>query len=209
MTENSLTPSQNLKRLHILNAAGAMFVAQGFKSVSMDAIAEAAPVSKATLYKHFADKKALFNAVIAKRCAALAQILEQQLNLDDDPAIVLRAVGNEFLQLITSPDNINMHRIIIAEAKEFPELGKLFYQSGPLRSHQLLADYLTGLQRAKLLIIPDAVASAGLFFSALKGRHHLECLLGIQDGLTPHEQKVIVDYAVTMFLKAHAVERAI
>ncbi|HEU0116455.1 MAG TPA: TetR/AcrR family transcriptional regulator [Thermomicrobiales bacterium] len=52
-------------RERILRAARALFTAHGFASVSMQQIADAAAVNKATLYHHFRDKEDLFVAVIA------------------------------------------------------------------------------------------------------------------------------------------------
>ena len=49
----------------ILAAAERAFLAQGFGAVSMDAIARAAGVSKATVYAHFAGKEELFGAIVA------------------------------------------------------------------------------------------------------------------------------------------------
>ena len=204
MSEQKQTSDQNKKQQAILAAAGRMFMQDGFKAVSMDAIAEAVPVSKATLYNHFADKKALFSAVINQRCDGLASVLAQQLTLDGAPRVVLAAVGKEFLKIIIAPDNLNMHRSIIAETKDFPELGKLFYESGPQRSHHLLAAYLDELHKRKILAVPDAALSTALFFNSLKGKQHMECLLGLKNTISAKDQAVLIDYAVTMFLKAHA-----
>ena len=54
----------NPKRQAILNAAKRVFIAHGYSGTSMEAIAEAAPVSKPTLYNHFKGKQELFAAVI-------------------------------------------------------------------------------------------------------------------------------------------------
>lgn len=51
-------------RTRILRAAYALFVEHGFKAVSMQQIADAASIHKATLYHHFASKEALFSAVV-------------------------------------------------------------------------------------------------------------------------------------------------
>ncbi|HET7094317.1 MAG TPA: TetR/AcrR family transcriptional regulator [Thermomicrobiales bacterium] len=52
-------------RERILREARALFTAHGYASVSMQQIADAAGVNKATLYHHFRDKEDLFVAVIA------------------------------------------------------------------------------------------------------------------------------------------------
>lgn len=46
---------------HLADTAWALFEAQGFEAVTMEAIAEAADVAKGTLYKHFPVKEALLS----------------------------------------------------------------------------------------------------------------------------------------------------
>lgn len=203
MTEKVLNSLQQQKRQRILEVASPLFLRDGFKNVSMDAIAEAAPVSKATLYNHFADKKALFSAVIDQRCQALAAVLEQNLTGINDPEKALMTVARQFLMIVLTPESLRMHRTIIAEAGDFPELGRLFYESGPQRLSNLLAHYLQTLHEANILDVPNPRLSTSFFFNALKGRHHMECLLGLRESISLKEQDELIDYAVHMFLKAH------
>ena len=56
------------KRQLVLDAAAALFMAQGYGAVSMDAIARTAGVSKATLYAHFSSKDRLFATIIGEVC---------------------------------------------------------------------------------------------------------------------------------------------
>jgi AcrR family transcriptional regulator len=49
----------------VLGAAAELFASRGIDATSMDAIAEASGVSKATIYKHWPDKDALCLAVLA------------------------------------------------------------------------------------------------------------------------------------------------
>ena len=59
----SRQPRGPVLRERILEAARVTFLAEGFE-VSMDAVAAAAGTTKATVYKHFGSKQALFIAVI-------------------------------------------------------------------------------------------------------------------------------------------------
>lgn len=52
------------RRLEILVAASDVFTAFGYDLANMQAIADSAGVTKATLYAHFGDKEQLFRAVI-------------------------------------------------------------------------------------------------------------------------------------------------
>ena len=56
-------------RGRILREARALFTSQGYSAVSMQQIADAAAVNKATLYHHFRDKENLFVAVMAEEFA--------------------------------------------------------------------------------------------------------------------------------------------
>lgn len=54
-------------RSRIVRQARALFLAEGYASVSMQQIADAAGVNKATLYHHFRDKEDLFVAVLKEQ----------------------------------------------------------------------------------------------------------------------------------------------
>ncbi|MPM01492.1 hypothetical protein SDC9_47732 [bioreactor metagenome] len=53
------------KREAILEGAVKVFTKNGFEASSMDSIAEAAGVSKRTVYNHFSSKETLFQAIVA------------------------------------------------------------------------------------------------------------------------------------------------
>lgn len=84
LPSNSLPPTESLGRRqrkrqqtadHLANTAWELFVAQGFDTVTMEAIADAADVAKGTLYKHFPVKEALlrhrFHRELAEELPAL------------------------------------------------------------------------------------------------------------------------------------------
>jgi len=68
------TTSGSDGQARILRAAYPLFVEHGYKSVSMQQVANAAQVHKATLYHHFLNKDAIFRAVVLM---ALRQIRGQ------------------------------------------------------------------------------------------------------------------------------------
>lgn len=55
----------------ILDAAGRLFAARGYDGARLDAVAAAAGVTKPILYRHVADKEALYLAVLARHRADL------------------------------------------------------------------------------------------------------------------------------------------
>jgi len=61
----------------IVEAARAHFFSHGFRSVTMDDLAEELAISKKTLYAHFPSKITLLKAVLADKCAGVEAKLEE------------------------------------------------------------------------------------------------------------------------------------
>lgn len=191
------------KRERILEVAGAMFVAQGYNGVTMEAIAEAAPVSKPTLYNHFTDKSALFFAVMEERSQKMFRTFQENLEVERSVEETLRGIGQSFLDIILKPETLAMFRIMIGEGVKYPELGQLFYEVGPKRTVGLLADYFRKLDEKGLLIVSDPEISANFFLNMIKGYPHMQCLMGLKKKVAQDERDHLVDYAVEIFLNGH------
>jgi AcrR family transcriptional regulator len=75
--EEKETPVDNKTRRRIIAAARASFFAQGFRSVTMDQLAEELAMSKKTLYAHFPSKHALLEALLNEKFAGVEADLER------------------------------------------------------------------------------------------------------------------------------------
>lgn len=193
----------NPKRQAILEAATRAFIAYGYSSTSMEAIAEAAPVSKPTLYNHFKSKQDLFAAVIECRCEALFSSLSSVQTEPNDPVAGLKAIASAFIDLVYADEAIKLYRLIIAEQQHFPELGDRIYRSGPEPVLRQMASYLAELNAQGILNITDLETSSRLFLDMLKGDEHFRCLLGLQSGLSETAKQRLIDAAVSLFFKGH------
>jgi AcrR family transcriptional regulator len=71
------SPKRDPHRQRIVDAARAHFFSHGFRSVTMDDLAEELGVSKKTLYAHFPGKFDLLEAVLAAKLAAVEATLKQ------------------------------------------------------------------------------------------------------------------------------------
>jgi TetR/AcrR family transcriptional repressor of mexJK operon len=200
MAKKSAKTASPDKRTRILAAAGRMFMAEGYNAVSMEAIAEAAPVSKPTLYNHFDDKKALFAAVMQQRCQEVFHRFEQSLQGEKTVEEALTQMGELFLGVVLRADAIGIYRIAITEAQSFPELGKAFYANGPQKSRALLAEYFTRMDKKGELAIEDGELAANVFIGMLLGRFHMPLLLGQRAAPTAREVTETVRQVVDMFL---------
>jgi AcrR family transcriptional regulator len=73
----SAAQTRNGTRHRIVQATRAHFFSHGFRSVTMDDLAEELGISKKTLYTHFPGKIALLEAVLADKFAGVSATLEK------------------------------------------------------------------------------------------------------------------------------------
>ncbi|GDX84187.1 TetR family transcriptional regulator [Methylococcaceae bacterium] len=199
MTE--LVESIDPKRVAIVQAATRLFLNNNYRSVSMDKIAQAAPVSKATLYNHFDSKNALLAAVVSELCGALLHTLTQTLSTKDNVAQNLKKIAEVFVELLYSRDGLAMYRLVIAESHEFPELGQMVYDNGAKIAVAQLESYLQQLHDVEILSISNVRFAADAFFSLLKGELHFRCLLSVQPPPNEQEKTHLIESATALFLR--------
>jgi TetR/AcrR family transcriptional repressor of mexJK operon len=191
------------KHRQILDAAARLFIGQGFEATTVDAIAREAGVSKATVYAHAGSKQDLFVRVLNSRCGELWQSLEAGPAEAPDVASGLREIGRNFLELILSQDGLDMYRVVVSEAGRNPELGRLFYETGPKLLIEHVAAFLDGARQRGELALEDSAQAAKAFLGILQSSHHMQRLLGTKASPTPAEVEAAVEYATALFLKAH------
>jgi AcrR family transcriptional regulator len=190
------------KAAQILDAAGAVFCEQGYGAASVDAIAKRANVSKATLYAHFDSKDELFAAVVASACRQFSEGLEG-VDLDRLPVKeALREMARSFMALILSARSLAIRRVVIAEAPRFPELGRIFYESGPKIVRRQLAGYLARAALRGQLDITDPEIAAQHFLEMSKGSLDMCRLLSVPEE-APQDVDAVIDSAVEVFWRAY------
>lgn len=198
-----MTQLTDSKRATILDAATRMFLTHGYSKVSMDTIAEAAPVSKPTLYNYFDGKPALFGAVIAQQCDDLLHALTALETSATDLKSGLTVIARACVDVVYTPESLRLFRLIIAEQSAFPDLGKLAYQSGAEPVLERIAAYLSRVRLPRGIRFDHLVESARLLLSMLMGDLHLQCLLGIKTTLSAREKERLVERVVRYYISAH------
>ena len=146
------------KRDLILDAALAEFMEQGYVGASMDRIATRAASSKVTVYAHFVDKRALFEAAFTRAIAEAERStssLTSALAETGDLAVDLRTFARAHIRAVTQPHLVQLRRMIIGEANRFPELAGTWHRSAPQRGHETLARVVARLAERGLVHAPD------------------------------------------------------
>lgn len=214
MSQNADAPVQPsgrlrpAKRAAIMAGGGEVFARDGYQRASIDAIAAASNVSTRTIYKHFADKAALFAAVIAD---AASQVAEEEIDLIErrlspvtradevEPALV--AFATDWLTGL--PQSATRRALIgqvHAEAAHLgPELVTAWWQSGPGRVFAELAAVQARWSEAGLLRIPDT-ERATIHFSQLVSATPGPPTASV----TPEERVSWIADGVSAFVRAYA-----
>src|SRR5260370_6688954 len=123
----------------LLDVATTLFMERGFDGTSIDAVAEAAGVSKPTVYARYRDKRDLFAAVLRGRIrdwlAPLSAAAEAQATESNPKNIetTLHELSRHMLEQASMPEGATVQRILAARAVQFPQLARLAHEDGWLR----------------------------------------------------------------------------
>ena len=197
-------PKDPEKRAALVEAAGQLFCQHGFEAVSLEAIAQAAGVSKLTIYSHFGDKEGLFTAAVEARCEQQLPhgLFERPEGLSLRDALV--AIGRAFTGLVHSEDAIQLMRMMVAQPGGSTRLATLYFAAGPKRALDEMEGFLRGVQASGQLAIGDPREAAGHFFMLLKGIVHMQVLIGLAPPPDAEARARHVERCVDFFLRAHA-----
>jgi len=198
-----LTRFSEQKRRQILEAAGRLFLNQGFEATTMDAIAREAGVSKATVYAHAKNKQELFAAIVRGKSSLVYQSVDaaEAASLGAERALTLFA--RRFMEVIMAPEAQCMYRVVVSEAPRNPELGRIFFEQGPQVVIARLAVILEAGRAAGELDIDDTMIAAQELLGLIQGRFHLPCVLGTLSELSTDERERAADRVVSTFLRAY------
>lgn len=185
----------------ILEGARREFLEHGYAAASMDRIAAAAGVSKATVYSHFQDKERLFTALIQRLAQEKYRAVftpQGSQTLQGEPSIVLRRLATNMLNILMSDQQlVAFVRLILGESGRFPELARTFVRSIDKPAIDALSQYLASRSELKL---PDPEATARVVIGTLV---HFMLVQEILHGgdILPMERDRIIDsliYLITV-----------
>jgi TetR/AcrR family transcriptional repressor of mexJK operon len=183
----------------LVEIAARMFMDRGFDATTIDAVAEAANVGKATLYARYRDKAELFAAVFRRQIDRW--VLQGDFAVtptEGEVADVLLSLARRMIEIALTPDQVSISRIIMAQAVRFPELAKLIKQEGWQRSNAMVATVLRHFTDNGQLAIEDVEVAADLFLSLVMGRQTRLAILGFQTDPAQLDERTRA--AVTLFL---------
>jgi TetR/AcrR family transcriptional regulator, regulator of autoinduction and epiphytic fitness len=189
------------KTAAILEGGMQQFLTHGYAATSMDRVAIAAKVSKATVYSHFQDKETLFIALIQ-------QLVEQKFQsifgtadaeiLQMPPEVVLKNFADRAIDMgTTQPQFLNFMRLILGESERFPQLARAFVQHIERAAFSRLCQYFANCPHLKL---SDPEVTARIFVGSLVHFMIVQEMLHGKD-IVPMERDRLINGLVELILK--------
>lgn len=194
------------KQADIIEASWSMFLERGVEAVALESVAAKAGVSKATLYKHFADKPSLFEAGVLREMERIeaAQRLQQG---GPPPAGDLRTTLCQFglgiMGFIFSDPAVAFYNALAGELSRHPDLARRFYAMGPGRTRANLTFILSAAAQRGDLAIEDAEEAAEHLFGLWQGFSNFQLSLGVEGQRIKRNLNTRVERAVDTFLRAY------
>ncbi|SFN69571.1 transcriptional regulator, TetR family [Formivibrio citricus] len=192
MSADTGSPPSCLDRL--LAAALDVFRESGYRG-SIDAVAKRAGVARQTIYNHFESKDALFLAALDQAVGEVFAPLESE---EGDCCSRLMQFSLLFRERVLSPEAINLHRVLVAEAPRFPELAQAFYQRVIIHSRQRLARMIEAGMQEGYLRQDDPMEAASLYIDILAAPEH-ESLLFMSGTIDSAEEEKKVQRVMELF----------
>lgn len=194
------------RRQLITRAAGELFIARGYAGVSMEDVLTAVGGSKATLYRYFTDKSALFRASVEALCDEWSQPLHTFTPGSANLTETLVALGEHFAGVVLTPEAIALHRLVTSEAVRIPGLGEVFAEHGPNAGHAVLGRCLQQAHDDGLIKVEDPVRAAEQLYQAMLGHAQMRLLTDAPVKLTDTEVHASIKEAVRVFLHGVSVD---
>jgi AcrR family transcriptional regulator len=176
-----------------LEAATKLFAERGIDATSVDAIAAASGVSKATVYKHWADKDAL-----------CLEVLVHVHELDEGPPELdsgdLREDLKAFLKYEPSPKKAAIQKRLMPHLIAYSARNEQFGRAWRARVMERSRDFLRkllrrGVDRGMLPVVLDEELGVALLLGPMMYRH----IFG-----SSVDREWLAEGAVNSFWKAHA-----
>ena len=195
----------------LLEAALALFVEKGFAATRTEEVAQRAGVSKGTLYLYYPSKEELFKSVVRHNLSSLiAEGQELAGQFEGSSSELLACLMQAWWERVGDTPAAGIHKIMLAEARNFPELAQFYSDEVVLPAQQLFCDCVQrGITRGEFRPMPlHEVAHAliaPLIFMALHRHSFGACPLQGQINMDP---KTLLGTHLDLVLRGLEVRKA-
>lgn len=162
-------------RAAVVAAATTLFLQKGYAGTTMEDIAALAGITKRTVYNNYTDKETLFTQIVTDVLAFVDEYavgLRAELTADiaaADLRPTLHDLGRRLALAIVRPEVVALRRLLIGEARAFPELGARYFDRAPNQMIEVLASGFRHLVQLGVLRATDTRRAAEQFAYLIVG----------------------------------------
>ena len=152
---------KNARPEEIIAAALEVFADRGFAATKLEDVARRAGVTKGTIYLYFENKEALFKAIVRETIVpVIAKGEELAQSFTGSARELFEQLVREYWRLVGETSLAAIPKLMMAEAGNFPELARFYYQEVVTRGHKLMAGVLErGMKAGEFRRVNVAVAT--------------------------------------------------
>jgi AcrR family transcriptional regulator len=185
----------------ILEAAFNVFADKGLRTATMQEIAEAAGITKGTIYLYFESKEALFVETVRAQFEEIEALFPAiALEPDTDPEQLMRVLGRAFLDVVMTPKVARTVPLVIAEYNRLPMLKELYLTELIDRLDGPVAAYIAVARQAGVLRDIDPHIAARLVLGSFLIFVLTQEVLCAKER-TPMERDAIADTVATVLFR--------
>ena len=208
-TDDNPSPKRSRRKdarpSEIISAALSQFAERGFAATKLDDVAARAGISKGTVYLYFADKEALFEAVVRQELLPIITRFEAMVDSYQGPsADLLRSVAIRFEQVMESELG-GIPKLVLAESGNFPEIARFYADEVVARGLRLFTRILErGVARGEFRDLPPndlMPVFVGPVLMMLLWKHSIG-----RHGSISFDHRTVLATHLDMFLRALAPE---
>src|SRR5437899_4056617 len=124
----------------IISAAREVFADRGCAATKPEDVARKAGVTKGTIYLYFENKEALFKALVRETIVpVIAQGEALAQSFTGSARELFERLVREYWRLVGETALVGIPKLMMAEANNFPELARFYYEEVVTRGHRLMA----------------------------------------------------------------------
>ena len=149
-----------------MGAAAEQFLSDGYLGTSIDKVAVRAGVARQTVYEHFGGKEQLFTEVMHQTIDEVGRAFFDRISgLEEtsDLEASLMEIARALIAVAIEPRLLDLRRLVIGEVGRFPSLGRAYYDRGPGRTVEVLAEKFKELGDRTVLRLDDVEVAAQQF----------------------------------------------
>jgi AcrR family transcriptional regulator len=152
---------KNARPEEIISAALEVFADRGFAATKLEDVARRAGVTKGTIYLYFENKDALFKALVRE---TIVPVIEQgealAKSFTGSARDLFEKLVREYFRLVGETSLAGIPRLMIAEARNFPQLARFYYEEVVTRGHRLMGGVLErGIKAGEFRPVNVAIAT--------------------------------------------------